>query len=111
MAAYFPRQGDLVTLDFDPQSGHEQKGRCPAIVVSKDAFNKATGMAICCPITSTDRKVPFHVAVSGRTSLTGFVMCEQVKSLDFKSRRMRLIEPAPQELLEDVLAVIDASVF
>jgi len=111
MAIYVPRQGDLVTLDFDPQSGHEQKGRRPAIVVSKDAFNKATGMAMCCPITNTDRKVPFHVATAGRSSLTGFVMCEQVKSLDFRARNMRLIERAPQELLEDVLAIIDASVF
>jgi mRNA interferase MazF len=111
MAIYVPRQGDLVTLDFDPQSGHEQRGRRPALVISKDAFNKATGMAMCCPITNTDRKVPFHVAVAGRSSLTGFVMCEQVKSLDFRARNMRLIERAPQELLEDVLAIIDASVF
>ncbi|MSU63466.1 MAG: mRNA-degrading endonuclease [Pedosphaera sp.] len=111
MAAYFPRQGDLVALDFDPQSGHEQKGRRPALVVSKDAFNKATGMAICCPITNTNRDVPFHVAITGRTELTGFVMCEQVKSLDFISRGMKLIERAPREVLEDVLAIIDASVF
>ena len=111
MAAYVPRQGDLVALDFDPQSGHEQKGRRPALVVSKDLFNKATGMAICCPITNTHRNVPFHVPISGRTSLSGFVMCEQVKSLDFRSRSLKLIERAPQEVLEDVLAIIDASVF
>lgn len=111
MAAYVPRQGDLVALDFDPQSGHEQKGRRPAMVISKDVFNKATGMAMCCPITNTDRKVPFHVSVSGRSSLTGFVMCEQVKSLDFRARNVRLIERAPGELLDDVLAIIDASVF
>ena len=111
MAAHVPRQGDLVALDFDPQSGHEQKGRWPALVISKDAFNKGTGLAICCPITNTDRRVPFHVPVTGRTSLTGFVMCEQVKSLDYRSRRMKLIERAPQDLLEDVLAIVDASVF
>ena len=111
MAAYVPKQGDLVTLDFDPQSGHEQKGRHPALVVSKDAFNKATRMAICCPITNTDRRVPFHVPIAGRTSLTGFVMCEQVKSLDFRSRGLRLIERAPRDVLEDVLAIVDASVF
>ena len=111
MAAYVPRQGDLVALDFDPQSGHEQKGRRPALVISKDAFNKGTGMAICCPITNTDRRVPFHVPLTGRTSLTGFVMCEQVKSLDYRSRKMKLIERAPQDLLEDVLAIVDASVF
>ena len=111
MAAYVPRQGDLVALDFDPQSGHEQKGRRPALVISKDAFNKGTGMAICCPITNTDRRIPFHVPITGRTSLTGFVMCEQVKSLDFRSRGMKLIERAPEDVLEDVLAIVDASVF
>ena len=111
MATYIPRQGDLVTLDFDPQSGHEQKGRRPALVISKDAFNKGTGMAICCPITNTDRKVPFHVPIAGRTSLTGFVMCEQVKSLDYRSRGMKLIERVAQEVLDDVLAIVDASVF
>ncbi len=111
MAAYVPRQGDLVALNFDPQSGHEQKGRRPALVISKDAFNKGTGLAICCPITNTDRRVPFHVPLTGRTSLTGFVMCEQVKSLDYRSRKMKLIERAPQDLLEDVLAIVDASVF
>lgn len=111
MAAYVPRQGDLVALDFDPQSGHEQKGRRPALVISKDAFNKGTGMAICCPITNTNRRVPFHVSITGRTSLTGFVMCEQVKSLDFRARGLSLIERAPRDLLDDVLALIDASMF
>jgi len=111
MAAYVPRQGDLVALDFDPHSGHEQKGRRPALVVSKEAFNKATGMAICCPITNTNRGVPLHVPIAGRASLTGFVMCEQVKSLDFRSRGMKLIERAPQDVLEDVIAIIDAAVF
>lgn len=111
MAVYVPRQGDLVALDFDPQSGHEQKGRRPALVVSKDAFNKATGLAICCPVTNTDRGVPFHVSLVGRTSLTGFAMCEQMKSLDFRSRGMKLIERAPNDILEEVLSIIDASLF
>jgi mRNA interferase MazF len=111
MAAYTPRRGDLVILDFNPQSGHEQKGRRPALVISKDVFNKATGLAICCPITNTDRKVPFHVPIAGRTSLTGFVMCEQVKSLDYRSRKMKLIERASQDVLDDALAIVDASVF
>lgn len=111
MRSYIPHQGDLVALDFDPQSGHEQKGRRPAIVISKDLFNQATGLAICCPITNTDRAVPFHVPLAGRSSLTGFVMCEQVKSLDFRSRHMKRIESAPPELLDDVLALIDAAIF
>ena len=111
MAAYVPKQGDLVALDFDPQSGYEQKGRRPALVLSKQAFNKSTGMAICCPITNTGRGVPLHIKVSDRTSLTGFVMCDQVKSLDYRARRMKLIESAPLELIEDVLAILDAVLF
>ena len=111
MASYIPCQGDLVTLDFDPQSGHEQRGRRPALVLSKEAFNKSTGLAICCPITNTDRKVPLHVNVSDRCSLTGFVMCDQVKSLDFRARRMKLLERPPRELLDDVLAILDAVLF
>jgi len=111
MPACIPKQGDLVALDFDPHAGHEQKGRRPALVVSKEAFNKGTGMAICCPITHTDRRMPFHVSTACRTSLTGFVMCEKVKSLDFRSHGMKLIEQAPRDVLEDVLSIIDASVF
>ena len=111
MRSYIPQQGDLVAMDFDPQSGHEQKGRRPALVVSKEIFNQATGLAISCPITNTDREVPFHVPLAGRSSLTGFVMCEQVKSLDFRSRHMKRIESAPKELLDDVLALIDAAIF
>lgn len=111
MARYVPKQGDIVALNFDPQSGHEQKGRRPALVISRDAFNRATGMAVCCPITNTARRMPFHVPITGRTSLTGFVMCEQVKSLDFHARQLKFIERAPQEVLEDVLAIVDASLF
>ena len=111
MPLYIPKQGDLVTLDFDPQSGHEQRGRRPALVLSKEIFNNSTGMAICCPITNTDRKVPLHVQVTDRCSLTGFVMCDQVKSLDFRARRMKLIEVAPRKLVDDVLSILDAVLF
>jgi mRNA interferase MazF len=111
MAAYIPNQGDFVTLNFDPQSGHEQRGRRPALVVSKTLFNKATGMAICCPVTNTDRGIPFHVAITGRSSLTGFVMCEQVKSLDFRARSLTKIGKAPSEILDEVLAILDASLY
>lgn len=111
MASYIPKQGELVSLDFDPQSGHEQRGRRPALVLSKEAFNERTGMAICCPITNTDRKIPLHIQVTDRCSLTGFVMCDQVKSLDFRARRMKFIECVPRELVDDVLAILDAILF
>lgn len=111
MAGYVPSQGDFVILTFDPQAGHEQKGRRPALVVSVDTFNSGIGMAFCCPITNTDRKTPFHLQVPDGSSLTGFVMCEQLKSLDYKARKLKLVEKAPVNFLNDVLAVIDACLF
>lgn len=60
---YVPRKGDLITLSFDPQSGHEQKGRRPALVISNYLFTANTGLAIVCPLTNTDRKVPFHLPI------------------------------------------------
>ena len=110
MAKYIPEKGDFITLSFDPQSGHEQKGRRPAIVVSNYLFNKATGLAIVCPITNTDREIPFHLAVPKGSSLTGFIMVEQVKSIDFNSRNAKFVEKAPQELIDDVLAIIDVCI-
>lgn len=111
MPAYVPRQGDFVALTFDPQSGHEQKGRRPAFVVSKDLFNRSTGMAIVCPLTHTTRDYPFHVSVPADSGLSGFVMVEQIKSIDFRSRRVRLIERASDDLLAEVLAILDACIY
>lgn len=61
MPRYIPQKGDFVVITFDPQSWHEQKGRRPAIVVSNEVFNKATGLTIVCPITKSHRNIPFHV--------------------------------------------------
>lgn len=111
MAVYIPSQGDIITITFDPQSGHEQKGRHPALVVSKDLFNRSTGLAIVCPLTNTDRKFPFHVPVPENINLTGFVMVEQVKSVDFHTRRAKLIEHASDELIAKVLSILDACIY
>jgi mRNA interferase MazF len=102
MAAYIPRQGDLIAITFDPQSGHEQKGRRPAYVVSKDLFNRRTGLVIVCPVTNTDRGFPFHIPIPKDSKLTGFIMVEQVKSVDFKSRHARRIERGDDEMLSEV---------
>lgn len=111
MAIYIPKQGDIISLTFDPQSGHEQKGRRPALVVSKELFNRSTGMAIVCPLTNTNRGIPFHVPVHQKSSLTGFVMVEQVKSVDFRSRQAKLIEHVTDELLSEVLSILDACIY
>lgn len=111
MAAYVPAQGDLVVLSFDPQAGHEQRGRRPAIVVSVLPFNRATRLAMCCPITNTKRDTPFHVAVPHGCGLTGYVMCEQIKSADYRARSAKKVGSAPSEFLSEVLSVIDACIF
>jgi mRNA interferase MazF len=111
MAAYIPRQGDIIGITFDPQSGHEQKGRRPAFVVSRDLFNHSTGLAIVCPITNTDRRFPFHVPIPKESTLTGFIMVEQVKSVDFRARRARRLEHGHDKLLSDVLSILDACIY
>ena len=107
---YVPRKGDFMTLSFDPQSGHEQKGRRPALVISNYLFNKHTGLAIVCPITNTNRQIPFHLPIPSSSSLTGFVMVEQIKSVDFSARNAKFVESATNQLLTDVLSVMDACV-
>ena len=111
MAAYIPRRGDIIAVTFDPQSGHEQKGRRPAFVVSKDLFNRSTGMAIVCPVTNTKRDYPFHVPIPKNSKLTGFIMVEQVESVDFCSRRAKRIERGKDELLSEVLSILDACIY
>jgi len=111
MAVYVPKQGEIITITLDPQSGHEQKGRRPALVVSKDLFNRSTGLAIVCPLTKTERGFPFHVPVPENSSLTGFIMVEQVKSVDFRTRRAKRIEQVSDELLSNVLSILDACIY
>jgi mRNA interferase MazF len=111
MAAYIPRKGDFVAVTFDPQSGHEQRGRRPALVVSNDLFNKATGLCIACPVTNTRRDYPFHVSIPDGTDITGVVMVEQVKSLDCRSRSVKRIGTAPEPVLQEVLSILDACIY
>jgi mRNA interferase MazF len=111
MAEYIPRKGDFVVLTFDPQSGHEQRGRRPALVISNDLFNGHTGLCIACPITSTRRNYPFHVPIPEGEKVTGFVMVEQVKSIDFRSRNARRVGKAPLSVLEEALSIFDACIY
>lgn len=111
MGKYVPQKGDLIALTFDPQSGHEQKGRRPALVISHTLFNRKTGLAYVCPITSTDRSIPLHVKLPESCELSGVVMADQMKSVDFVSRRAKFIEKAPDTILNEVLAILDAILY
>jgi mRNA interferase MazF len=111
MQPYIPAKGDFIVLSFDPQSGHEQKGRRPAFVISNTMFNKRTGLAFVCPITNTHRGSRFHVPVPAESGLSGFIMSEQIKSLDFAARHAQFVAKAPRETLDEVLALVDAIVY
>lgn len=107
---YIPKKGDLVILTFDPSAGHEQQGRRPALIISNEVFNKHVGLAIACPITNTDRNFPFHVKVESE-NLTGFIMTEQVKSIDYNVRKVKFVERVSDEVLEKVLGMLESVVF
>lgn len=111
MKGYIPGQGDFVVLSFDPQAGHEQKGRRPGLVVSKKAFNERTGLAFVSPITSTKRGYPFHVEISAKAKVSGVVMVDQTRSLDYAAREMRYVGRASPALLEEVLAIFSPIIF
>ncbi len=109
MVEYIPELGDLVILTFDPQSGHEQKGRRPAVIVSNKVFNQHLGLAFACPITNTKRDFPFHVEVKSQ-NLTGFIMVEQCKSIDYKTRKIKFVEKADQTIIDEILAILGSIV-
>jgi mRNA interferase MazF len=111
MTTYVPQKGDFITVTFDPQSGHEQRGRRPALVLSNTLFNRHTGLAIVCPLTNTERSFPFHVAVMNHPNVTGFVMVEQVKSIDFRARKAKRIGRSSDSVLEEVLSILDACIY
>lgn len=103
---YIPSQGDIIYLDFDPQSGHEQKGRRPALVISNYTYNNLTKLALVCPITNTNRRFPLHVPLDSKTTTTGFIMCEQVKALDIISRNAEFFERIPSNIIHEVFDII-----
>lgn len=111
MAAYVPRKGDFIAVSLDPQAGHEQRGRRPALVLSHDLFNRHTGLCMACPITNTRRDYPFHVAIPAGQKVTGFVMVEQIKSIDFRARKARRIGRAGVQVLEEALSILDACIY
>lgn len=110
MPRYSPKRGDFISLDFDPQAGHEQKGRRPALVLSHDAFNRRTGMVTVCPVTNKDRGFPFHLQIPHEIAVTGVVMVDQIKSIDFGARRARFVSTAPSDFVEEILAMLDACI-
>jgi len=99
------KQGDIIWLDFDPQIGHEQKGRRPALVISNETFNNFSKMAIVCPITNVDKKHPFHVKLNEQTKTTGVVLCDQARTLDINARNYKFIEKIQEKILLEIIDI------
>lgn len=105
-ATFIPDRGDLVWLDFVPQTGREQAGRRPALVLSPRAYNERTGLAILCPVTSKVKGYPFEVALPAGLGVGGVVLSDHVKNLDWGARKAARIGRAPAVVVMDVLGKI-----
>ncbi len=108
--SYIPNKGDIVWLNFTPQSGHEQMGKRPALVLSPKDYNSKVGLAIFCPITSQKKGYPFEVALHAK-KISGVVLSDQVKSLDWSSRNFEYIEKASDSELKEVLDKLKVLLF
>lgn len=99
---WIPNAGDFIKLDFDTQPGHKQAGHRPGLVVSPASYNGKLGLALICPITNQVKGYPFEVPIFLNLKVTGVVLSDQVKCLDWRSRKANFIEAAPVAVLEKV---------
>jgi mRNA interferase MazF len=101
--AYVPQCGDIVWITLNPQAGHEQAGRRPAVVLSPSSYNSKVGLAIFCPITNQTKGYPFEVLLPDGSPIAGAILSDQVKSLDWRARNVELICSLPAETIIEVL--------
>ena len=99
---YIPDTGDIVWLQFSPHAGHEQAGHRPALVMSPKTYNAKTGLALFCPITSRVKGYPFEVLLPERSSISGVVLADQVRNLDWEARRARFEIRASRVVVSEV---------
>jgi mRNA interferase MazF len=104
---YVRDRGDLIWLDFSPQSGHEQAGRRPAVTISCLPYNRKAGLILACPITSKRKGYPFEVSVPDGLPIAGVILAGQVRSLDWRSRKAEFIGRLHDEGLADVIAKLE----
>ena len=100
---YVPGRGDIIWLPFMPPVGREQACHRPGLVVSPRAYNDKTSLALCCPITSKVKGYPFEVALPAKGRITGVILSDQLKSLDWRARRARFAAQAPEKVVREVL--------
>jgi mRNA interferase MazF len=108
---YIPKRGDFIRLTFDPQAGHEQRGNRPALVLSQDKFNLKMGFIFVCPISNTKRKNPFYIPIPDNQIITGVIMADQLRSLDYRARNASFICECHPEIVREVLKRIKPILF
>lgn len=102
--AYIPDRGDIISLSFDPTLGSEQRGFRPAVVISPEAYNGASGRALVCPITSVSKGYPFEVTVTTAKGINGVALADQIRSIDWKARSAKKIGALHQVQLTELLS-------
>ena len=105
-AAYCPKRGDVVWISLNPQAGHEQAGHRPALVLSPEAYNRKVGLALLCPLTSQVKGYPFEVTIPGGLKVSGAILSDQVKCLDWKARQAVLSCALPEATVHEVLNIL-----
>ena len=110
MKNYIPERGDIVWLDFTPQSGHEQQGKRPAIVLSPQVYNKKTGLALFCPITTQQKGYPFEVIIESGI-IRGVALSDQIKSLDWQQRGADFIVKSTEAAINEIIKNINVLLF
>jgi mRNA interferase MazF len=103
---YIPDSGDLIWLDFDPQAGHEQAGRRPALVLSSQRFNLRATLAFVCPITSKIKGYASEISLPPGLPVQGVVLCSHMRSLDWRARNPAWISKAPDDVLLRVREIV-----
>ena len=98
--------GDIIAFNLSPTLGHEQSGYRPALVVSRKLYNDNTGYVVVCPITNSKKPYPMRVSLDNRTKTTGFVICEQIRTIDVNARKPKFIEKIPNDLLRQVTDLV-----
>jgi len=101
---YIPQRGDVVWVSLDPRAGREQAGRRPAVVLSPQAYNAKVGLALLCPVTSQVKGYPFEVAVPEGLPVSGVVLSDHAKSLDWRARKAELVFTLPPQTTAEILA-------
>ncbi len=101
--SYVPKRGDAVWLNFSPQIGHEQKGRLPAIVISPEKYNEKVGLLLACPITTRIKHYPFEIIIPQGCDVSGAILSDQVKSVDWRARDAEFICEVQEEAVDEVL--------